>query len=94
VPFLAVEGAVDDIAGVGPRRRQLTIEIRVVFNDKQAQAGLRKLSRQDRRHPDEASRREYRMNSNRFASLLFLHNRVAAPVAAQGFATPTVDPNG
>ena len=38
--LLAVEGAIDHIAGVGQRRRQLTIEIRVIFNNEQAQAGL------------------------------------------------------
>jgi hypothetical protein len=39
--FLAVERAVDHIAGVAQRRRQLAIEIRVIFHDEQAQAGLR-----------------------------------------------------
>ncbi len=37
MPFFAVEGAIDHIAGVGQRRRQLTVEIRIVFNDEQAQ---------------------------------------------------------
>ena len=40
VPLLAVEGAVDHIAGVGQRRRQLAVEIRIVLDDEQAQAGL------------------------------------------------------
>ena len=42
MPLLAIEGAVDHIAGIGQRRGQLTIEIGIVFNDEQAQAGLRK----------------------------------------------------
>ena len=41
VPLLAVERAIDHIAGIGQRRRQLTVEIRIIFNDEQAQAGLR-----------------------------------------------------
>ena len=41
VPLLAVEGAIDHIAGIRQRRGQLTIEIRIILNDKQAQAGLR-----------------------------------------------------
>ena len=41
VPLLAVEGAVDDIAGVGQRRGELAVQIRIVLNDEQAQAGLR-----------------------------------------------------
>jgi hypothetical protein len=41
MPFLAVKGAIDHIAGVGQRRRELTIQIRIIFNDEQAQAGLR-----------------------------------------------------
>jgi poly-beta-hydroxyalkanoate depolymerase len=39
--LLAVEGAIDDIAGIRQRRRELTIQIRIIFNDEQAQAGLR-----------------------------------------------------
>jgi hypothetical protein len=38
--FLAVERAIDHVAGVRQCRRQLPIEIRVVFNDEQAQGGL------------------------------------------------------
>ena len=41
VPLLAVEGAIDHIAGVGQRRGELTIEIGIIFNDEQAQARLR-----------------------------------------------------
>ncbi len=41
VPLLAVERAIDHVAGVGQRRRELAIEIGIVFNDEQAQAGLR-----------------------------------------------------
>jgi poly-beta-hydroxyalkanoate depolymerase len=37
VPFFAVEGAVDDIAGIGQRGGKLPIEIRIVLNDKKAQ---------------------------------------------------------
>jgi hypothetical protein len=40
------------------------------------------MSRQDRRHTDEAARRECRMNSNRFPSLLFGHNRTGRCKAA------------
>jgi hypothetical protein len=75
MPLFAIEGAIDDVAGVGQRRRQLTIEIRVVFNDEQAQAGLRNVSRQSRRLQDEMARRECRMNNDECGSLLFLHNR-------------------
>ena len=35
--FLAVEGAVDDVTGVGQRGRELPIEIGVVFNNEKAQ---------------------------------------------------------
>jgi hypothetical protein len=42
MPLLAIERAIDHISGVGQRRCQLTIEIRIIFNDEQAQAGLRK----------------------------------------------------
>ena len=41
MPLLAVEGAIDHIAGVGQRRGELTVEIGIVFNDEQAQDGLR-----------------------------------------------------
>ena len=41
VPLLAVERAIDHIAGIRQRRRQLTVEIRIILNDEQAQAGLR-----------------------------------------------------
>ena len=41
MPFLAVERAIDDVAGVGQRRGELTIEIGIIFNDEQAQDGLR-----------------------------------------------------
>jgi hypothetical protein len=61
------------------------------------------MSRQDCRRPDEAPRRECRMNSNRFASLPFLHNRVfftTAPSAGARacggtglFAVPAADLN-
>ena len=37
VPLLAVEGAIDDIAGVGQRGGELAIEIGVVLDDEQAQ---------------------------------------------------------
>jgi len=40
MPLLAIEGAIDDIAGIGQRGGELTIEIRIVLNDKQTQAGL------------------------------------------------------
>ena len=40
VAFLAIEGAIDDVTGVGQRSGELTIEIGIVFNDEQAQAGL------------------------------------------------------
>ncbi len=36
MPLLAVEGAVDHIAGVAQRRGELAIEIGIVFNDEQA----------------------------------------------------------
>ena len=42
MPLLAIERAIDHISGVGQRRGQLTIEIGIIFNDEQAQAGLRK----------------------------------------------------
>ena len=42
VALLAIEGAVDDIAGVGQRRGELAVEIGIIFNDEQAQAGLRR----------------------------------------------------
>ena len=37
MPLLAVEGAVDDVAGVGQRGRKLAVEIGVVLDDEQAQ---------------------------------------------------------
>ena len=37
MPLLAVEGAVDDIAGVGQRGGELAVEIGVVLDDEQAQ---------------------------------------------------------
>ena len=39
--FLAVKSAVDDIAGVGQRRRQLPIEIGIVFDNEKPQNMLR-----------------------------------------------------
>jgi hypothetical protein len=42
MPFFAVKRTINDISGVRQRRCQLTIEIGIIFNDKQAQAGLRK----------------------------------------------------
>jgi hypothetical protein len=41
MPLLAVKGAIDHITGVCQRRGELAIEIRIVLNDEQAQAGLR-----------------------------------------------------
>ena len=41
VPLLAVEGAIDDIAGIRQRGRKLTVEIRIILDDEQAQIGLR-----------------------------------------------------
>ncbi len=35
MPLLAVEGAVDDVAGVGQRRRQLPVEIGIVLDDEE-----------------------------------------------------------
>ena len=35
VPLLAVKGAVDDVSGVGQRRRQLPIEVRIVLDDEE-----------------------------------------------------------
>jgi hypothetical protein len=40
MPLLTVEGAINDIAGVSQRGGQLTIEVRIIFNDKQAQGDL------------------------------------------------------
>ena len=37
MPLLAVESAVDNIAGIGQRRRKLPIEIRIVLDNKKAQ---------------------------------------------------------
>jgi hypothetical protein len=39
--LLAVERPVDHIAGVGQRRREMTIEVGIVFDDEKAQGGLR-----------------------------------------------------
>jgi hypothetical protein len=41
MPLLAVEGAIDDIAGVGQRRGELAVEIRIIFDDEKAQGDLR-----------------------------------------------------
>src|SRR2546421_5196945 len=98
MPLFAIECAIDDVAGVGQRRRQLTIEIRIVFNNEQAQVGLRKVSRQSRRLQDEPGRRECRMNNDEYAPLLFLHNRflvepgAPSPAAALSFSTLRPDP--
>ena len=40
--LLAIKSAVDDITGIGQRRGELTIQIGIVFNDEQAQAGLQR----------------------------------------------------
>jgi hypothetical protein len=40
MPLFTIEGSINDIAGVGQRGGQLTIEVRVIFNDEQAQGGL------------------------------------------------------
>jgi hypothetical protein len=40
VPFFTIERAIDHISGVGQRRGQLAIEIRIILDDKQAHAGL------------------------------------------------------
>jgi hypothetical protein len=40
MPFFAIERAIDHIAGVG-QRGELMIKIGIVFNDEQAQDGLR-----------------------------------------------------
>jgi hypothetical protein len=42
MPLFAIEGAVDHVAGIRQRRRQLTVQIRVILNNEQAQAGLQK----------------------------------------------------
>ena len=36
----AIERAIDHITGIRQRRRELTVEIRIVLNNEQAQAGL------------------------------------------------------
>jgi hypothetical protein len=41
VPLLAIERTIHDIARVRQGRRELTIEIRVIFNNKKAQDSLR-----------------------------------------------------
>jgi hypothetical protein len=43
--FLAVESAIDDIAGVGQRGGKLPIEIWIVFDNEQAQETLRRKPR-------------------------------------------------
>ena len=40
MPLLAVEGAVDHIAGVGQRRRELAVEIGIVLDNEEAQAKI------------------------------------------------------
>ncbi len=40
MPLLAIERAIDHITGIRQRRRELTVEIRIVLNNEQAQAGL------------------------------------------------------
>jgi hypothetical protein len=42
MPLLAIERTIDHISGVSQCRCQLTIEVGIIFNDKQAQADLRK----------------------------------------------------
>ena len=42
MPLLAIERAIDHITGIRQRRRKLTVEIRIVLNNEQAQAGLQK----------------------------------------------------
>jgi hypothetical protein len=42
VPLLAIERAIDHITGIRQSRRKLTVEIRIVLNNKQSQAGLQK----------------------------------------------------
>ena len=37
MPLFAIEGAIDDIAGVGQRGDELAIEIGIVFNDEEPQ---------------------------------------------------------
>jgi hypothetical protein len=39
--LLAVERAIDHIAGIRQRGRQLTVEIWIIFHDEKAHAGLR-----------------------------------------------------
>ncbi|ETR75853.1 hypothetical protein X566_17995 [Afipia sp. P52-10] len=34
MPFFAIEGSINDISGIGQRRRQLTIEVRIVLDHK------------------------------------------------------------
>jgi hypothetical protein len=40
MPLLAVEGAVDDVTGIGQRGRKLAVKIGVVLDDEQAQGGV------------------------------------------------------
>jgi hypothetical protein len=40
MPLFTIEGAINDITGVGQRGGQLAIEVGVIFNDEQAQGGL------------------------------------------------------
>ena len=41
VPLLAVEGVVDDIAGVAQRLAELLVQVAVVLDDENAHAGFR-----------------------------------------------------
>src|SRR4051812_13485028 len=62
MPLLAIEGAIDDIAGVGQRLGKLAIEIGVVLDDEQAHASSPKLGRMNT-CTDEQFRRELNMNT-------------------------------
>jgi poly-beta-hydroxyalkanoate depolymerase len=57
VALLAVEGAIDHIAGVGQRRGELAVEIGIVFDDEKAQGDLRveECSRSHEAHSRECS---------------------------------------
>jgi hypothetical protein len=41
MPLFAVERPIDHVSRIRQGRGQLTVEIRIIFNDKQAHAGLR-----------------------------------------------------
>ena len=41
MPLLAIEGAIDHVAGIGQRRGQLAVEVGIVFDDQKAQVSLR-----------------------------------------------------